>query len=52
MIAQRKIAAKSNEIPAFAPLLNRIASRGVAVTTVALDVDNQGPGVLPWMSGS
>ncbi|WP_406479793.1 ISAs1 family transposase [Streptomyces sp. NBC_01615] len=32
VIAQRQVAAKSNEIPAFPPLLNRIALRGVVVS--------------------
>lgn len=36
VIAQRQIAAKSNEIPAFAPLLDRIDLRGVVVTADAL----------------
>ncbi|MFI5476897.1 ISAs1 family transposase [Streptomyces cacaoi] len=36
VIAQRQIAAKSNEIPAFAPLLNRIALRGAVVTADAM----------------
>jgi len=35
VIAHRQIAAKSNEIPAFAPLLNRIALRDVVVTADA-----------------
>ncbi|MGW7426184.1 ISAs1 family transposase [Streptomyces sp. NPDC054813] len=36
VIAQRQIAAKSNEIPALAPLLNRIDLRGVVVTADAM----------------
>lgn len=36
VISQRQIAAKSNEIPAFAPLLERIDLRGVVVTADAL----------------
>ncbi|MGC9496952.1 ISAs1 family transposase [Streptomyces sp. WG7] len=36
VIAQRQIAAKSNEIPAFAPLLARIDLRGVVVTADAM----------------
>ncbi len=36
VIAQRQIAAKSNEIPAFAPLLERIDLRGTVVTADAL----------------
>ncbi|MEV6742314.1 ISAs1 family transposase [Streptomyces sp. NPDC051104] len=36
VIAQRQIAAKSNEIPAFAPLLNQIDLRGVVVTADAM----------------
>ncbi|MFD7057528.1 ISAs1 family transposase [Streptomyces mirabilis] len=36
VIAQRQIAAKSNEIPAFAPLLDRIDLRGVVVTAHAM----------------
>ncbi|MER5348564.1 ISAs1 family transposase, partial [Streptomyces mirabilis] len=36
VIAQRQVAAKSNEIPAFAPLLDRIALRGVVVTADAM----------------
>ncbi|MET8410709.1 hypothetical protein ABZV34_21860 [Streptomyces sp. NPDC005195] len=34
--AQRQVAAKSNEIPAFAPLLDRIDLRGVVVTADAM----------------
>ncbi|WP_234435967.1 ISAs1 family transposase [Streptomyces sp. NRRL S-813] len=36
VIAQRQIAAKSNEMPAFAPLLDRIDLRGVVVTADAM----------------
>jgi predicted transposase YbfD/YdcC len=36
VIAQRQIEAKSNEIPAFAPLLERIDLRGVVVTADAM----------------
>ncbi|MYV98065.1 transposase [Streptomyces sp. SID3343] len=36
MIARRQIAAKSNEIPAFAPLPDRIDLRGVVVTADAM----------------
>jgi predicted transposase YbfD/YdcC len=36
VIAQRQITAKSNEIPAFAPLLARIDLRGVVVTADAM----------------
>lgn len=36
VIAQRQIAAKSNEIPAFVPLLDRIDLRGVVVTADAM----------------
>ncbi|WP_199837516.1 ISAs1 family transposase [Streptomyces caniscabiei] len=36
VIAQRQIAAKSNEIPSFAPLLDQINLRGVVVTADAL----------------
>ncbi|MFJ3552051.1 ISAs1 family transposase [Streptomyces sp. NPDC090114] len=36
VIAQRQIATKSNEIPAFAPLLDRIDLRGVVVTADAM----------------
>lgn len=36
VIAQRQIAAKSNEIPAFAPLLDRIDLRDVVVTADAM----------------
>jgi predicted transposase YbfD/YdcC len=36
VIAQRQIPAKSNEIPAFAPLLDRIDLRGTVVTADAL----------------
>ncbi|MGA6227552.1 transposase [Streptomyces umbrinus] len=36
VIAQRQITAKSNEIPAFAPLLDRINLRGIVVTADAL----------------
>ncbi|MDX3763037.1 ISAs1 family transposase [Streptomyces sp. AK02-04a] len=36
VIAQRQIAAKSNEIPAFAPLLDRLDLRGVVVTVDAM----------------
>ncbi|MEU2776569.1 ISAs1 family transposase [Streptomyces sp. NPDC007162] len=36
VIAQRQVAAKSNEIPAFAPLLDRIDLRGVVVTADAI----------------
>ncbi|MGW6753169.1 transposase [Streptomyces sp. NPDC055006] len=36
VISQRQIAAKSNEIPAFAPLLERIDLRGTVVTADAL----------------
>ncbi|TDT39632.1 putative transposase YbfD/YdcC [Streptomyces sp. BK208] len=36
MIAQRQVAAKSNETPAFAPLLDRIDLRGVVVTADAM----------------
>ncbi|MEV7380674.1 ISAs1 family transposase [Streptomyces lydicus] len=36
VISQRQVAAKSNEIPAFAPLLDRIALRGVVVTADAM----------------
>ncbi|WP_265568689.1 ISAs1 family transposase [Streptomyces hygroscopicus] len=36
VIAQRQVAAKSNEIPAFAPLLNRIDLHGVVVTADAM----------------
>ncbi|AZS89756.1 ISAs1 family transposase [Streptomyces griseoviridis] len=36
VIAQRQIAAKSNEIPAFAPLLDRINLSGVVVTADAM----------------
>jgi Transposase len=36
VIAQRQIQAKSNEIPAFAPLLERVDLRGVVVTADAL----------------
>ena len=36
VIAQRQITAKSNEIPAFAPLLDRIDLRGVVVTADAM----------------
>lgn len=36
VIAQRQIAAKSNEIPAFAPLLDRIDLRGIVVTADAM----------------
>ncbi|MFF4756912.1 ISAs1 family transposase [Streptomyces sp. NPDC002514] len=36
VIAQRQVTAKSNEIPAFAPLLNRIDLRGVVVTADAM----------------
>ncbi|MEV5777788.1 ISAs1 family transposase [Streptomyces antimycoticus] len=36
VIAQRQIAAKSNEIPAFAPLLDRIDLRGMVVTADAM----------------
>lgn len=36
VIAQRQITAKSNEIPAFAPLLARIDLRGVIVTADAM----------------
>jgi predicted transposase YbfD/YdcC len=35
-IAQRQVAAKSNEIPAFAPLLDRLDLRGVVVTADAM----------------
>jgi predicted transposase YbfD/YdcC len=36
VIAQRQVAAKSNEIPAFAPLLDRIGLRGIVVTADAM----------------
>ncbi|MEU0072551.1 ISAs1 family transposase [Streptomyces sp. NPDC006332] len=36
VIAQRQVAAKSNEIPAFAPLLDRLDLSGVAVTADAM----------------
>lgn len=36
VIAQRQVAAKSNEIPAFAPLLDRLDLRGVVVTADAM----------------
>ncbi|MGW2617586.1 ISAs1 family transposase [Streptomyces sp. NPDC001500] len=36
VIAQRQVAAKSNEIPAFAPLLERIDLHGVVVTADAM----------------
>ncbi|MEU0648244.1 ISAs1 family transposase [Streptomyces umbrinus] len=36
VIAQRQITAKSNEIPAFAPLLDRINLRGIVVSADAL----------------
>ncbi|GHE14070.1 hypothetical protein GCM10010339_83430 [Streptomyces alanosinicus] len=36
VIAQRQIAAKSNEISAFAPLLNQIDLRGVVVNADAM----------------
>jgi hypothetical protein len=36
VIAQRQVAAKSNEIPAFAPLLDRIDLGGVVVTADAM----------------
>ncbi|GLX48790.1 hypothetical protein Shyhy01_17400 [Streptomyces hygroscopicus subsp. hygroscopicus] len=36
VIAQRQVAAKSNEIPALAPLLDRIDLRGVVVTADAM----------------
>ncbi|MEU9129373.1 transposase [Kitasatospora sp. NPDC048540] len=36
VIAQREIAAKSNEIPAFAPLLARLDLHGVVVTADAM----------------
>ncbi|MFD8817036.1 ISAs1 family transposase [Streptomyces sp. NPDC059627] len=36
MIAQRQVATKSNVIPAFAPLLDRIDLRGVVVTADAM----------------
>ncbi|WP_229919920.1 ISAs1 family transposase [Streptomyces minutiscleroticus] len=36
VIAQRQVTAKSNEIPAFAPLLDRIDLRGVVVTADAM----------------
>lgn len=36
VITQRQVAAKSSEIPAFAPLLNRIDLRGVVVTADAM----------------
>ncbi|WP_181803439.1 ISAs1 family transposase [Streptomyces shenzhenensis] len=36
VIAQRQIAARSNEIPAFAPLLDQIDPRGVVVTADAM----------------
>ncbi|MFC9635918.1 ISAs1 family transposase [Streptomyces mirabilis] len=36
VIAQRQVAAKSNEIPTFAPLLDRFALRGVVVTADAM----------------
>ncbi|MEY9873274.1 cell wall-associated NlpC family hydrolase [Streptacidiphilus sp. MAP12-33] len=36
VIAQRQVEAKSNEIPAFAPLLNRLDLRGVVVTADAM----------------
>ena len=36
VIAQRQVAAKSNEIPAFAPLLARFDLRGVVVTADAM----------------
>ncbi|MET7782549.1 hypothetical protein ABZT28_43720 [Streptomyces sp. NPDC005388] len=36
VIAQHQVAAKSNEIPAFAPLLDRIDLRGVVVTADAM----------------
>ena len=36
VIAQRQIAAKSNEIPSSAPLLDRLALRGVVVTADAM----------------
>jgi predicted transposase YbfD/YdcC len=36
VIAQRQIQAKSNEIPAFAPLLERVDLRGMVVTADAL----------------
>ncbi|MEU9924960.1 ISAs1 family transposase [Streptomyces griseoluteus] len=36
VIAQRQVVARSNEIPAFAPLLDRIDLRGVVVTTDAM----------------
>ncbi|MGW7048249.1 ISAs1 family transposase [Streptomyces avermitilis] len=36
VIAQPQIAAKSNEIPAFAPLLDRVDLRGVVVTADAM----------------
>ncbi|WRZ01198.1 ISAs1 family transposase [Streptomyces sp. NBC_00481] len=36
VIAQRQVAAKSNEFPAFAPLLDRIALRGVVATADAM----------------
>ncbi|WP_329538410.1 ISAs1 family transposase (plasmid) [Streptomyces sp. NBC_01450] len=36
VIAQRQIPAKSNEIPAFAPLLNRIDLRGTVITADAM----------------
>ncbi|MEU1479941.1 hypothetical protein [Streptomyces sp. NPDC005760] len=35
VIAQRQVAAKSNEIPAFAPPLDRFDLRGVVVTAGA-----------------
>ncbi|MGW6791589.1 ISAs1 family transposase [Streptomyces chartreusis] len=36
VIAQRQVTAKSNEIPAFAPLLDRLVLRGVVVTADAM----------------
>ncbi|MEU9919036.1 hypothetical protein [Streptomyces sp. NPDC051001] len=36
MIAQRQVAAKSNEIRAFAPLPDRLDLRGVVVTADAM----------------
>ncbi|MGW1802656.1 ISAs1 family transposase [Streptomyces sp. NPDC001984] len=41
VIAQRQVAAKSNEIPAFAPLLEHLDLRGVVVTADAMHTQRE-----------
>ncbi|MFF7091839.1 ISAs1 family transposase [Streptomyces rubradiris] len=41
VVAQRQIAAKSNEIPAFTPLLEKLDLRGIVVTADAMHTQRE-----------